>query len=103
MVDGSRLLICLRKYTNEKLERREPAFRLRRALVEVGVSIKCAWCSITNTYNGNPIVLHIDHVDGNFKNNTLENLRFLCPNYHSQTSTFGNKTRKGTCEVGGIC
>ncbi len=36
-----------------------------------------------------------DHIDGNRSNNREENLRWLCPNCHSQTPTFGkNKTKK---------
>jgi hypothetical protein len=42
------------------------------------------WC-------GNPIVLQLDHVDGNFNNNRPDNLQYLCPNCHSQTETFGKK------------
>ena len=38
--------------------------------------------------------MHIDHIDGDFANNEKENLRFLCPNCHSQTETFGSKRLK---------
>ena len=42
-------------------------------------------------YNGKPLTLQLDHIDGNPINNNLENLRFLCPNCHSQTDTFAGK------------
>ena len=40
-------------------------------------------------------ILQVDHIDGNYLNNLKDNLRFLCPNCHSQTSTWRgrNKTK----------
>jgi 5-methylcytosine-specific restriction endonuclease McrA len=62
------------------------------------LTYKCAECTIESTYNGKPLTLQLDHIDGNNGNNELSNLRFLCPNCHSQTETFGarNKKRKKT-------
>ena len=48
---------------------------------------KCSCCSISE-WNGKSIVLEIDHIDGNSDNNRPENLRFICPNCHSQTDTY---------------
>ena len=47
---------------------------------------KCGWSQI-NPYTNN-IPLEIEHVDGNYLNNTEENLILLCPNCHSLTSTY---------------
>lgn len=47
----------------------------------------CEICNITD-WQGNAIVFELDHIDGDNFNNTLDNLRFLCPNCHSQTKTF---------------
>lgn len=55
---------------------------------------KCEKCSNIGVYNGEPLVLQLDHIDGNPINNVLENLRFLCPNCHSQTPTFSGKANK---------
>ncbi len=64
---------------------------LRRARRESGVPYSCAVCGIGAWWNGEPIVLHVDHVNGDWLNNRLENLRFLCPNCHSQTPTFAGR------------
>lgn len=72
--------------------RREQAFLLRRALVQSGVEEKCE-CGLGPIWNDKPITLQIDHRDGDGLNNVKENLRFLCPNCHSQTDNFGTKNR----------
>lgn len=63
---------------------------LRKRLVELGVSYVCSICGIYSWLD-NPITLHLDHIDGNHSNNLKENLRFLCPNCHQQTDTWGIK------------
>lgn len=54
------------------------------------VEYKCVLCGISE-WLGNPLILQVDHVDGDRTNNTLENLRLLCPNCHSQTETWSKK------------
>jgi hypothetical protein len=54
---------------------------------------ECSICSI-NEWRGEPLTLHVDHIDGCHYNNEKNNLRFLCPNCHNQTSTWGNRDRK---------
>jgi 5-methylcytosine-specific restriction endonuclease McrA len=54
---------------------------------------KCSNCRIKE-WNGKKIILDIDHIDGNNKNNYPSNWRFLCPNCHRQTGTWGRKTRE---------
>ena len=58
------------------------------------IEYKCSECQIIDTYNGKPIVLQLDHINGNNKDNRLLNLRFLCPMCHSQTETFTGKNIK---------
>jgi len=51
-------------------------------------------CSNTGVWQGKPLSLQLDHKDGNRRNNNLTNLRWLCPNCHTQTITYGPKRLK---------
>lgn len=66
---------------------RTPRRLILRAMFEKGIEYKCALCPLTNEWNGSILNLEIDHINGNGIDNRIENLRFLCPNCHSQTST----------------
>lgn len=75
---------------DSRLPRTKPHL-LRRALLEMGTPERCTQCTTTNIWNEKFLVLHVDHIDGDAWNNEIENLRFLCPNCHSQTSTYCRK------------
>lgn len=65
--------------------------RLRRRLIYEGLFInQCSVCGI-DSWCGKRLVCQIDHINGNNKDNRIENLRILCPNCHSQTDTFAGK------------
>ncbi|MDN3022558.1 HNH endonuclease signature motif containing protein [Streptomyces sp. S.PB5] len=68
--------------------RRIQSDRLRRAMTEMGVAECCAMCGIEGVWLGEPLPLEIDHIDGDWRNNQVENLRFLCPNCHSTTDSY---------------
>ncbi|MEP7379813.1 MAG: HNH endonuclease [Chloroflexota bacterium] len=70
------------------LARRTPAFKLRRALFEIGRPLLCEGCGLSDEWLGRKLTLEIDHVNGRHNDNRAENIRFLCPNCHSQTETF---------------
>jgi|JI10StandDraft_1071094.scaffolds.fasta_scaffold00171_70 Zn finger protein HypA/HybF involved in hydrogenase expression len=56
------------------------------------VEYKCLICGISE-WLGKHLVLQMDHIDGDHNNNLLSNLRLLCPNCHSQTSTYNQKRK----------
>ena len=62
-------------------------------LLRLGWKYACSICGITN-WQGRALTLHLDHVNGRHYDNRLENLRFLCPNCHSQTTTYSNRARE---------
>ena len=47
---------------------------------------QCGWSKVNNYTKLVP--LEADHIDGNYMNNKLSNLRLLCPNCHSLTPTY---------------
>jgi 5-methylcytosine-specific restriction endonuclease McrA len=68
--------------------------QLKKRLLHLGLlDYKCVGCGNTGEWNGKILSLEIDHINGDNKDNRLENLRILCPNCHSQTPTFRNKNR----------
>jgi 5-methylcytosine-specific restriction endonuclease McrA len=57
----------------------------------VGASTTSLWC-------GNPLSLHLDHKNGIRNDHRLENLRWLCPNCHSQTETYCGRNKRGNAK-----
>ena len=62
-------------------------------ILEECVPYRCAQCGISE-WQGKKLVLQLDHINGNNRDNRLKNLRWLCPNCHSQTNTFCGKQIK---------
>lgn len=67
--------------------------RLKTRLVKENLlEYKCAICGI-NEWQGKPLSLQLDHINGIHDDHRLANLRFLCPNCHSQTETYAGKNK----------
>lgn len=49
--------------------------------------MECGWDKKNPITNNVPVQL--EHIDGDADNNSLSNLKLLCPNCHSLTPTFG--------------
>src|SRR5579862_1177602 len=77
----------------------KPSAHIRRYLMRAGGErcTVCGW-SERNPRTGR-VPLHVDHIDGDARNNRPENLRLLCPNHHALTETYGKSNvgrgRKG--------
>lgn len=91
-----------RRYTDEEIFVENAPFdvrgthgpTLRKRFIAKGHPEICANCHTTATWQGKPLKLQLDHINGNNRDNREENLRFLCPNCHSQTHTYAGRNKK---------
>jgi predicted RNA-binding Zn-ribbon protein involved in translation (DUF1610 family) len=70
---------------------RQPSHKLRRALLEIGRPYECEECGLLGVWNNKTLILQVDHRNGKVHDDREENLRFICPNCHSQTPNFGSR------------
>jgi hypothetical protein len=54
---------------------------------------RCSKCS-REVWEGKPIPIQLDHINGDNHDNRLENLRIICPNCHAQTPTYCGRNKK---------
>jgi 5-methylcytosine-specific restriction endonuclease McrA len=67
---------------------------LKTRLVRAGLlENNCHSCGLKD-WQGRPLSMHLDHINGVPNDNRLENLRMLCPNCHSQTPTYGGRNAR---------
>lgn len=71
----------------------------KRLVEELGWEYQCMMegCpSPVPVWNEKPLVLQLDHINGVNHDNRIENLRLLCPNCHTQTTTWCGKNLQPT-------
>jgi len=68
-------------------------YHLKRRLIAAGlIAGRCAECGLKE-WRERPLSLVLDHINGSNRDHRIENLRLLCPNCHSQTSTFAGRNK----------
>jgi hypothetical protein len=100
---GSKKLSCEEVFVRRTHGVRQKSHVLRRALLGSGREYRCAGerCILRNEWLGRPLVLHVNHKNGEWLDDRAENLEFLCPNCHNQTEDycrrkFASRWTKGT-------
>jgi hypothetical protein len=73
---------------------------LRKIVKKNGIiKYSCKKCGNEGFHNGLPLVLQLDHENGDGRDNRIENLRWLCPNCHTQTPTYSRAKSGPTKET----
>lgn len=71
---------------------REPATFVKSYLMRTRGD-RCEVCGFCEKAPDGRSIIQMDHIDGNYLNNSIENLRLLCPNHHAMTETYGSRNR----------
>lgn len=67
---------------------------LKKRLIKAGLLCgPCSVCGQGDVWNGKPLVLQLEHKNGEKTDNRLSNLCLICPNCHTQTSTFAGRNK----------
>ncbi len=85
-----------RKKTDEEwleMPWQELSAAAKRRVIFILAKEKCTHCGFDKKRDDGHRILEVDHIDGNHKNNSQENLQVLCPNCHAMTHNFRNYGR----------
>jgi hypothetical protein len=92
-IEADVLCYSIRTTPRATVHRFYRAWRSRRGLPERCDNWECRYYASPLEWNGQALLLILDHVNGNSHDNSPENLRLLCPNCDSQLPTRGGKNK----------
>ena len=79
----------IEKYFNNEIS--ITSYKLKNRILKENLKpYKCEICGLSR-WNNQKIPLELHHVNGNNKDNSFENLQFLCPNCHALTDNYRNR------------
>lgn len=74
------------------------SYKLKNRLLRDGYKKHiCEKCKRTE-WEGEPIPLELHHINGNNRDNRIENLQLLCPNCHAQTDNYRGRKKSAPIE-----
>lgn len=82
---------ALERYENGKYKHLANG-ALKKILKTSGRKFVCGDCGL-DEWRGKKLSLHLEHIDGDSFNNSIDNLTLLCPNCHSITDTYCGKNK----------
>lgn len=81
------ILVEESSYTNRSMLK-------KRCFAEGLLINKCYICSQPPQWQNFPLTLQLDHINGIWNDNRIENLRILCPNCHTQTASYSGRSSR---------
>ena len=70
------------------------SYKLKKRLLKEGIKDNiCENCGLEQ-WQGTAIPLELHHINGNNRDNRLENLMLLCPNCHALTNSYRGRNKK---------
>lgn len=70
--------------------------RVKARLIKKGlIEDRCSICGQEPWWNNGPLVLQLDHINGDPFDFRIDNLRVICPHCHSQTDNFRGRRSRG--------
>lgn len=88
-----------KKIPDELVFRKDSSYKrnsLKQRIISQNIiKYECQNCNNPGIWDSRKLSLQLDHINGISNDNRIDNLRFLCPNCHSQTETFAGKNTLG--------